>query len=672
MDSFLIVIIVIFGVALLVIGSFMTFMFFTFKKRGKSLSYRKKVKTTPIKRYMAMYNFYSTFIFTKNSIVRLHRDLTALSIYTFVEGRILTVKLFTNGLVLYICLIIVSLVLFSNPIYLLICLIFAMVMRENFLYKKIEKNRQQLLKDEIAMLSSLRQEYLRTRSVVEAYESVTKGKFIARSIKEIHDSLTAVDSQEKLEAFSASTPLPTLQTLASISHIINNRGDVLTSTGLSVFAAAIDMVADEVRMAMRRDQLQKQLFGSLEFIPIVPIIGIVPLGMVFKNMIPGTAAIYDGAMGFIFTLIILGASLLGYYTVTNACKTNTAKGDDRATIDKRLMREKKVREFVARIRPKKESVINKKYTLIRKSLTRNTLDYLYLRKTYMSLLGFIGALAIMIAYVIVGRQAIISNISGSSMTGSTTYTDKELQILETMDGQFLKNFRSKPTEDELTEYVKEQWPAAKTSIVEEQVKRLNKKYDDIHGMIFYWWMIVVAALVAVVGYNAPEYLLKQRIKILASESEEDCLQLQTTIAIMMNTNTDTLDLLEFLYKNSRVFRNVLIDCYQNYIADPFLALRIAKAKTELHEFRNMMDKLSLTVVQLTVAEAFSDLISERDHMLRMRESAQLHALNTKRAMVRPFALAPLIALIGLQFIAPICLLAFSMFSDIMSSGLLDL
>ena len=85
----------------------------------------------------------------------------------------------------------------------------------------------------------------------------------------------------------------------------------------------------------------------------------------------------------------------------------------------------------------------------------------------------------------------------------------------------------------------------------------------------------------------------------------------------------------------------------------------------------MMDKLCLTVTQITIAEAFSDVVSERSHMLRIRESVQLHTLEVKRVMVKPFAMAPMATLIACIFIAPICILAFSMYTDIMSSGLLS-
>lgn len=668
--SLLFVLLAILGVAVITILSFIVFSYFVFKNRSSSLSYRRKAKTIPKEPYLYLFRWFSWFFLTRQSITRLHRNISALSIYTYIESRLLTVKMYISGLFMYLGLVAIFAFLFKNIVYLLVCMIFAIVLREQFFFRKIDKIRVLLLDEELAMLSSLRQEYVRTRSVVEAFESVSRGKYIERSVTEIHNAICAIDAEEKLESFNVSTPLQSLQTLATISYIVENRGDSETPNGTSVFSNAIDMIADEVRMEIRKEKTKKQLFGTIEFIPIVPIFMSVPLTAVLKRLIPGTASIYDGSMGFIFTIIILGSSLLGYYMITNATRSAVTQADDRSYIDRKLMKVKKVREFVNRIRPRKPAVLQAKFKLIRSALSRNTIEYLYLRKAYMCVSAFFISFLLVFAYITIGKAAIIANISGSSILGVNELTAEEQEMLRIMDEKFFIAFSETPEDEQLMEFVKENMPRSSITVVQEQMSRLNAKYDQYHNLVFQWWMVWVCFFISVICYHMPEYFLKTRAKLIASESEEDCLQLQTTIAIMMNTSTDTLELLECLYKNSRVFKSVLIDCYQNYVSDPFQSLRIAKSKSQLPEFKSMMDKLSLTVTQITISEAFSDLISERSHLLRIRESVQLHTLQSKRAMVRPFAMAPMAALIACQFIAPICLLAYSMFADIMSSGLL--
>lgn len=669
--KFFIVILVFIGILFVSIIGFVIFSYFVFKNRSTSLSYKKRAKIIPKTPYLYLFRWFSRFFLTKNGITKLHRNISSLSIYTYIESRILTVKMYINGIFLYLALILVFALLFKNVVYFLICMIFAVVVREQFFFKRIDKIRFQLLQEELNMLASLRQEYVRTRSVTEAFESVNRGKYIERAVTEIHNALCAIDAEEKLEAFNVSTPLQTLQTLATISYIVENRGDAETQNGTSIFSTAIDMIADEVRMDIRKERTKKQLFGTIEFIPVVPIFAIAPLSAVLKRLVPGTSYIYDGSMGFIFTLIILSCSLVGYYIITNITRSGATQYDDRTIFDRKLMSYIQVRRFIARIRPRDQNVLKAKFKLLRSSLSRNNIDYLYLRKAYLCIGSFFISLFLIFAYLIVGRTAIVNNISGNSATGVSNLTVEEQEMLRIMDDKFLKTFSGPPVDEQLEEFIKECMPNSKASVVSEQMTRLHNKYNQFHNMVFKWWMIWICFAVSLVAYNIPETILKRRAKMIMAESEEDCLQLQTTIAIMMNTSTDTLELLECLYKNSRVFKSILIDCYQNYVMDPYQALRIAKSKAQLPEFRNMMDKLSLTVTQITIAEAFSDLVSERSHMLRVRESVQLHTLEVKRVMVKPFAMAPMATLIACIFIAPICILAFSMYTDIMSSGLLS-
>lgn len=660
-------------VLLVVVLCIICFIFFAYtlaKKQQSRLSYRKKSKQVPIGRYLRSFNRYSKNPFTKNSILKLHKRISALSVYTYIEAKIQTVKIFNNGLIMLVSLILISIFLFQDITYVLICSIVMVVMREQFFHKSIDKVYRKLLDEELAMLSSLRQEYARTRSVTEAFESVESGPHITRAIKEIHDALISIDVDEKLEAFSSSTPLPTLQTLASIAYITDNRGDTMTINGVSTFSMAIDMVSDEVCMAIRKETLQKQLFASIEFIPIVPIFAVAPLSAVFKMLIPGTAFIYDGAMGFIFTIIILSCSLVGYYMVTNINRAATVKSDDRTTIDKYLMSKPLIREHIKKVIPRKHTVVQNKQELLKASLTKLSLDYLYLRKIYLGIGAFIVSVALVFIYISNGKASVLENVTGSDMMGGGSVTAAEKEMLQTLDEQFLNEFLNIPPRADTEQWIKTNMPFIATYNIEDQAIRLENKHKDYNNMYFHWWYIWLCFLAGMYAYNSPDKMLKTRAKIIAAESEEDCLQLQTSIAILMNTSADTLELLEHLYKNSRIFKGILIDCYLNYTADAEKALRTAKNKTTLPEFKNMMDKLSLTVTQITIGEAFSDLASERDHMLRMRESFQTHALESKRVIVKPFIMSPLITLIACQFLAPICILAFSMFADFMASGLL--
>ena len=154
-----------------------------------------------------------------------------------------------------------------------------------------------------------------------------------------------------------------------------------------------------------------------------------------------------------------------------------------------------------------------------------------------------------------------------------------------------------------------------------------------------------------IASKLPEFQLKMRTNLIRSESEEDCLQLQTITGIMMHTNIDTLDLLDWYAQHSRVFKGILLEAYHNYPSNPERTLRILKEKSATVEFKALVDRLELTRHQLTIAEAFADTQSERHHLLSMRETAQLYAIRKKRSLMSAPAMMPLwVIIIGYTMI----------------------
>ena len=60
---------------------------------------------------------------------------------------------------------------------------------------------------------------------------------------------------------------------------------------------------------------------------------------------------------------------------------------------------------------------------------------------------------------------------------------------------------------------------------------------------------------------APNISLKLRQMLVQTEAEDDFLQLQTLVAILMNTDIDTLDALWQMCQHSRIHKDMLLYCY---------------------------------------------------------------------------------------------------------------
>ena len=164
------------------------------------------------------------------------------------------------------------------------------------------------------------------------------------------------------------------------------------------------------------------------------------------------------------------------------------------------------------------------------------------------------------------------------------------------------------------------------------------------------------------GWFIPEFLLKFRAYMVKAEAEEDVLQMQTIIAAVMETSLDTMSVLYWMEKNSSVHQHALRYCYHEYASDPELALNRLKSKSNVAEFHHMCDKLITTIHQISVKEAFADLVPERAHIMRIREMVQEQTINSKRMIASPLALAPIFALAGLHILAPVGILGFAEFT----------
>lgn len=104
----------------------------------------------------------------------------------------------------------------------------------------------------------------------------------------------------------------------------------------------------------------------------------------------------------------------------------------------------------------------------------------------------------------------------------------------------------------------------------------------------------------------------------------------------------TMEALYWLARQSRIYQTAIYFAYHEYPSDPELALNRLKDKSSLPEFQQICERLLSTISQVTIREAFSDLESERDQMLSIREMVQNNALERKRRQCSPISRAPLL------------------------------
>ncbi|MDQ0885048.1 hypothetical protein QFZ81_000136 [Paenibacillus sp. V4I9] len=637
------------------------------KKAASRKGYAKKNKGfISLSTYFRMSKFLDDFFLTRGSFRKVKSMVADLSVYTSQEIKVYAVRVYATSAMSSMVLIVSGAIIFRDLFSTLLVLLYAIIMNNVLIHKQIDSVHFKLLKQLSMSLSSLRQNYLRLNSIPQAVAETETGSELHRAFEEIYIMLTDVDGKQRLEEFYATTPFKLLCTLAGVCFILNNSGDTKLRDGTSNFLQAMGMMADEVNLEIRRISLQKARFGALEYLPVAPLLAIGVIESFFTSIIPGTSVMYSGPIGYISRTVILLASIVGYTVIVKVNSAVSVRKDDRNGIAMYLLKREWFIKIVNDIMPKKQIKKARKLRIIKGALSMTDLRHMYGSKIIYACMAFLMAMICMFFAVNLGKQFVYSNVKEVSLVGGEKLTAKDIQIRKDMD-EFYLSKPQLPSENQTKELVKAKLPKLPPFDQDAQVKRLKEKYISYHNTYFKWWMIIIAFLVAVGFYQIPELLLRGRAWLLKTESEEDVLQLQTIISILMNTSADTLETLYWLERQSRVHKNAILDAYHEYPSNPDLALNRLKAKAVLPGFKRLVDKLILTIHQISLGEAFSDLVTERDHVMRIREVSQNTTLNKKRSMVSPLAMAPLVLTAILYILLPLGILGFKEFMSALAN-----
>lgn len=634
-------------------------------KKSNSIKAGKSKALISQKMYIDIFNKLHGFFITKAGIQKLHKRIAELSIYSYTELKIVTVRFYVISMLASIGTVLAGIITFRDVFSTILCIAFAVVIKTALIDKQIDSIHFKLLKQLSSAISSLRQNYLRFESIPEAISYTETGPLIRQSFEQIYLILTSNNDEIRLQEFYASTPFKLLQTLAGVCYKLNSCGDTVLSNGTSNFIQAMSMMASEVNLEIRRIALQRAKFGMLEILPLAPLGAVGIIGRFFSGVIPGTIIIYNGVIGYVTRICIILSAMIGYVVIVKINSAVSIKIDDRSDWTKKLLSKPRFREFIEKIVPKKVKRVERKKKLLGQALSRNDIYHLYTKKTVYSVIVLFTALVATVFIVNLSKDFIYDNVAELSLIGGENLTKEDIKTRKDMDKIYLSN--AKMNEKLTTQFVEGHLPKLQEYDKQAQVKRLQLKYDKYYGTYFKWWMIIICNLIAILAWFGPELELKARKWFLRTESEEDVLQLQTIIAILMNTTCDTLDILYWMERQSRVHKNALLHAYHEYPSNPELALNRLKSKSNLVEFKRIVEKLILTIHQISIQDAFGDLITERDHILRIREIAQISAINKKRQVVSPLSMAPLIITALGYILLPIGILGFQEFTNAMSN-----
>lgn len=615
-----------------------------------SMRPKREQNARALARNKKLYAKLSEFFLTQTALASIYNKLANLSIYRKDELQVLSVKYLMISWSGAAALILGGVIFFKDFVSILICTMFGILFSTVLVDKQIDKAYLQVLKAVSKFLGSVRQEYLRLGSVVEAISEAECDDIIKKPMDEIYAILTSTDPELKLQEFYEATPFRGIQTLAGICQNVNNQGDSKDVYGQSNFVQALTLMSSDVNSEIQKLATQKAKFGFIEYLPFVPVFSMSFIETYFTGIMPGVALIYGGPLGYIFRTVIVLASMICYMIISRINTTIPVSDDDRGKLMQSLLEKPAIKKFVMVITPKnkKEALLKKK---LKNALSLQTVEIFYLKKVIYGGLTFVLSLLCVMSTITLGKEFIRNSTQQLSLVATNEMDAYDQKAIRALDEKYLEN--PDITEEQHKALIKGAMPGLTDLQVIDQIKRMEDKKASLDGAYFKWYYVWICFAVSFIGWNAPNIMLAVRRTLVTTEAEDDFLQLQTLISIFMNTDMDTLEVLHQLSEHSRIHKDMLLYCYHSFPSNPELELSRLQSKTPLIEFKRLIGKLNLTINDLSLQEAFSDLLIEREHILKLRDTSIEATINRKRGLCSPLSLTPIGLMVVCELLIPL-------------------
>lgn len=646
------------------------------KLSKQKVNYKKQTKQEAF--YCCLYEEYKKFPILKTYIRVMTKKLSSMSVYSKNEVKEIISKYLTATMASVAGTISAALLIFSDIASVVLCGILAYILITTMLEKRMERINYIVYTQLKYAMESIRLEYMRCNDVVESLETASYGNRIAKIMERIHGVLISTNGELKLKEFFESTPFKPVQTLAYVCYSINNTGDGYDAEGNSTFISTLLIMNKDINQELERQDYQFMKFGKLEYLTLIPIPCIPFIQWFLLKYMPGTSIIIEGMAGYVIRILIIAACIYCYDYISKANSMHVVKEDDRILFIYNLLKNKIIFHLIKNITPK-----NRKRRLLKQKLenafSKKSIEELYVEKLLYAMAIFAFGIMLFLSATIAGRNYMLHYTGSLSMisdekdykdkNGKPIYTKKELYDMDLTyiglrnKGKFdfdrLQGSLLESGQEELTKLIRGTMPTINDLQVEDQKARLAKKYDWLQKVHFYWYYIDISFVIAAAGFFLPNLNLKKRSSFLKEEEEEEFLQLQTIMTILMSMNCDTMEALEHLTQVSTIHKDMLTYCYQGYASNPIAELSNMIEKTPIPDFKRFIEKMKMTVDELSLEEAFVDLIQNREHICNTRDEVLKNNIDKRRNKCGQRAKVPFMMTLILLFVFPLMYMGFT-------------
>ena len=630
--------------------------------------------------YQKLYIIYAKIPYIKTKLLKLRRRLEIIDVDDEYNIRKDSAKTLTKNLIIMLPIVTISLILsHSNFLLMGIVFIFEIFMIDAFIDGSVDKQDNNLLKEQLDFFAEIRHAYHEYNMVEEAIYQISQDdeKSISRQGEKIYEVLIADDPETELEKYYDIAPNPFLKEFAGISYLTKEFGDRKVDKS-SLYLKNVNNITEEMQIEiLKRDKID-YVFQSLSLIAIVPVLLLEPL----KNWCVGnfgfTQSFYNGKAGMLVQILVILLTIICYFLlrkIKNNGSTDRQAVNQENPIQAKIYKNPIGKRIVNLFIPKKGTKEYRKVQkLLKDSASKTKMEWLYVNRIVIAILSFIISLAVLIALHIVSINWVYTEpTTDYNIIGSLTEKQEKtaMEVTES-DNRILDKFKGKlnTTVDEILVAVQKSDDFIDLDEEEKSTaaERIYDKLQTVNKEVLQWYEVLISAVIMIIGYMAPIWLLMFQYKMRLMEMEDEVMQFQTIILMLMRIERVNVEIiLEWLERYSNIFREPITRCVNNYEAGAWEALEVLKEDTNYPLFIRIVESLQAAVEKIPIVDAFDELDSEREYYQAKRKESNDRLISRKGMIGKFFGFAPMVVMFVGYLIIPLVFIGLTSMSSSMSA-----
>lgn len=512
--------------------------------------------------------------------------------------------------------------------------------------------------------------YQQTKMVDEAvYDALQQvGPEMKVQADQIYKILTSTEPEKELAIYEDVAPSRFLKIIAGLSVLVKDQGDVINDRG-SAFLRGLSAVNQELNTEiLYRSKLQYAMRG-ISVLALLPVFFALPLQIWSNKYFPIMQKFYESRIGFLAEVLVYTVSLVSYLLIRKMRENNEATYRAK---EKRFKWEEWILTHVPFAKPVVRAFTPAPFTkehfktaeLLKDTNSPLKMEWLTIHRIVLAVAAFFILLGGFFFAHDREADSILYSVLPISMFAGSMSEDEiaEFQQLTKFDREVIADITEMAivTPESLREHIAEKMGVEEPTDrkVQQTMERIVVKWQALQNAYVKWWEVLFALCFAVATYFLPLWTLYFQRYLRRKDMENEVHQHLILISILRDfERMSVYTILEWMERFSVVFRTPISTAIAVYDSGPEEALDQLTDSVTFEPFQHVVERLKLSLVRVSLQEAFDDIDIEREYLMEQRKEANSRSILEKSNWAELLGMLPIVVLTFLYLVGPLIYLS---------------